>query len=272
MTSCWPCAFPSPGLTSVPGSIPLGVCRNCNALACDRHGAVDTAKGQYWCSVCLPSLVIQQQGGGGGGGGGPTASAGPAAANRTLLGGDIRTVTQLTARFPEPVAMSRAHAEAVRPVAPVVLRLAQIRWRHLAGEELEVPLDLVPPLVGISLWSAGHEPGDLPAYVPGKEGRQLRRNPLVSGLLYAQRLGISADAAEAWASPQFSDSRLALIADRQVRKEIDLEVSRLEQEPDLRGPQRRTSWLGPDAGASADSSLTRADGRDEDTGQSWLAT
>jgi len=266
MTSCWVCAYPSPGLTSASGSISLGVCTSCSCLACDLHGAVDTAKGQYWCSVCLPSLVIRGgTGGDDGGGGGPSAATAATDPNRSLLADPVQYPLSLALRFPELVARGREHAEPVRPVAAVVLRLAQLRWRRLAGEDLDVPLDLVPTLVGVSLWSAGHAPGDLPSYPPGEEGRQLRRNPLVAGLLYGQQLDstrgffgdtlLAEQPPKVWAEPEFAQTPQGQAVDAEVHDELALEVRRM-QRPDGRRPERTTV----------------VDARPEDLGQTWLTS
>jgi hypothetical protein len=130
---------------------------------------------------------------------------------------------------------------------------------------LAVPLDLVPPLVGLSVWSAGHAPGDLPSYPPGDEGRQLRRNPLVAGLLYGQQLdstraffaqGVLVQEPPAvWAEPSFAQTADGRAVDAEVHEELVREVERLQQ-PDDRRPQQATTL----------------DSGPETFGQNWLTT
>jgi hypothetical protein len=192
MTVCWSCSYPSPGIKNVNQLDPAGVCRNCYSLTCDWHGAVDSAKGQFWCAACLPGVIIRAVSTGGGGGGGPGGQPvgrdGDDDSDQRLLGGRIKSLVSLSLRFPELAAASRDHAGPIEPVAYMVEILAELRWTRLTGQQLDIPRGFVAPLVGLSLWAAGHEASDIPNYPPGEEGPLLRRNPLVSGLLYAQRL------------------------------------------------------------------------------------
>jgi hypothetical protein len=175
---------------------------HCNGLDCGEHGAVSAANGMFECVVCVPSIVLRGRGGppddgggdggggGGGGGGGP-----PAPARREQWAPPTADTREwLALRFPEFVARSRHHAGPIEPFAKAVLSLARMRWLMLTGERIDAPVDLVAPLVGMSLWAGGLAAGNVPSYLPGTEGPLLRRNPLVGGLLYGQRRVRASDA------------------------------------------------------------------------------
>lgn len=199
MALCWTCKYPITGAPAGSAQVPVGVCRNCRALTCDHHGAVDTGLGQFWCATCLPAVFIRRTGGGDGGGGGPSISqpvgglqhADSDDSPPSLLAGQVMQRLAFQARFPEIAAEVLPRADALPFPQDHILALASERWTRITGEGLRCASSMVLIAVAVSLWAGGLPVGAMPAVRAGTEGPILRRNPLATGLLYLLSYGQS---------------------------------------------------------------------------------
>lgn len=184
MTECWVCAHAAEGRAS-PSSDPtsVGVCWRCSIFCCDTHAEFDTLAGLFYCSPCVSdgeSSPPTEPPGGGPGGGGPGLGRPRGRGERP-----IPFISALNAkiRFPRLHKSSMAHVDPflARYEISEVIRVSARPWQDLFGERInvhEVDEELVALGIGMTLWSAGLDPGELPAVLP-ENLSWLVRNPIL---------------------------------------------------------------------------------------------
>ena len=181
MSSCWVCANPAENHWPSNDPDPVGVCGACSAFVCNKHGEIDTLTGVLVCSPCVGGDAStpprNDPGPGPGdrpGGGRPRGPGG--------MGLKFSDLADLIRRFPRFSRAGRAHADAFRERvdAEMIGRIAAA-WEAQRGQVIDraaVDEELVAAGVGITLWSAGFDPGDLPR--PVEDNRAwLVKNPVL---------------------------------------------------------------------------------------------
>jgi hypothetical protein len=241
MSQCWTCSHVSRHATA-PGD-GVGVCRDCNGLACSGHGVVDATLDYFVCYLCVANAVAgtghRGRGGGGGGGGGP-AGGGPDPGDPGDGGGDSggsaadageatglaalgrRPLAEAALRYRGLVATARdllPRAVRVRDAVALVGELrAVLHDGHPAGLPAGERLDWAIAL-GLAALS---EPGSAPTGVlpPGDAGDAMVRLPVVMGLSYVMALDPEGTQGALWPWYEEVDApwvtlgaRLTLVAD-----------------------------------------------------------
>lgn len=237
---CWSCSYPAPGLRVVSGGKPLGVCDDCSSLTCEQHGAVDASVNKFRCAACYPLVALQTTAG---------SPAPPGSGGGPPLTQPVYSEDTLALHVPDLVAASRAHADEVRSVSPLAVFVGDLRWRRLTGQPLRASTDLAASLIGISLYAAGLRPGDIPRFQPGEEGPLLRRNPLIAGLLHAQRLGSLFEAFEAARYGELWEPDRIPEFDAELNAQLNAELRTLSSLPP---PPRRVEYRTADNGGEDD--------------------
>jgi hypothetical protein len=181
MTECWVCANPAENRPPpFDDHTSVGVCTRCSIFACNGHAEFDTGAGVLYCAPCV-----------GGGesspptdpppGDNPPGDRPPGPGGRGLF---FSSFAEAVRRFPGFHRRSEAHAQAFKAnndVADIVNRLAS-KWKETRGEKINlsaVDSDLMAAGIGVTLWSAGLKPGELPA-LSEKNLMWLAKNPLLA--------------------------------------------------------------------------------------------
>lgn len=182
MPECWVCANPAQNHVSPSGdTTSVGVCFRCSIFACNTHAEFDSGPGLLYCSPCV--------GGGGssppadptgGPGGGPTPGR-PRSPDQPPM--SFTSVQDAEKRFRQFYRSSKAHADAFaarQSVSDMVSHVAD-RWQELFGERIrvqDIDEELIAFGIGVTLWSAGLDPGDIPEISEGNL-TWLVKNPLL---------------------------------------------------------------------------------------------
>jgi hypothetical protein len=181
MAECWVCANPAEQhKPPFEDHSAVGVCTRCSVFACNGHAEFDTGAGLLYCAPCV-----------GGDDSSPPTEPGPddrPPGDRPPGPGGLRLVFSSLAeaerRFPNFHRHSKAHAEAFKGnnnIANMVGAFAP-KWEQTRGEKIDlnaVDTDLIAAGIGVTLWSAGLNPGDLP-HLSQRNLVWLVKNPLLA--------------------------------------------------------------------------------------------
>jgi hypothetical protein len=140
----------------------------------------DTDLGILFCTLCVGDRASSPPTRPGGGGGGPA----PRRPRTPDDSPNFASAPDAARRFPRFRRSSEAHADAfaARHEISGVIRQIAPRWEELFGESIsvqDVDEELIAFGIGVTLWSAGLDPGEIPE---PSEGNLvwLVRNPLLS--------------------------------------------------------------------------------------------
>jgi hypothetical protein len=186
MTECWVCANPAkdhaPGFSS---QTAVGVCTRCSIFACNGHAEFDTGAGLLYCAPCV-------------GGGDSSPPTGPLPDDQPPgdqppgdrppgpggLGLVFSSVAEAVRRFPGFHRHSEVHADTFKANNNMVNMVKDLasKWEETRGEKINlgaVDTDLIARGIGVTLWSAGLNPGELPDLSP-QNLIWLVKNPLLA--------------------------------------------------------------------------------------------
>jgi hypothetical protein len=162
-------------------STAVGVCRRCNTFVCNTHEEFDSRPGILYCAPCVGSGGSSPPTKPGGGPGGPTPGR-PRSPDEPPI--SFSSAPDAESRFPRFYRKSKAHADAflARHNISAMTRHLAPRWEELFGERInvqDVDEELIAFGIGVTLWSAGLIPGELPEASEGNLS-WLVRNRLLS--------------------------------------------------------------------------------------------
>jgi hypothetical protein len=185
MPECWVCANPDKSHASPsPDSTSVGVCRRCSIFGCNTHADIDTGPFLLYCSPCVGGGGSSPPSGPPPGDGGPGGGPSPSRRNPGGAGLFFPSVRDAMSRFPRFHRSSKDHADAFSArhnISEMIRHLAP-RWEQVYGEQIniqEIDEELIAFGIGVTLWSAGLDPGELPE-VSEENLTWLARNPILS--------------------------------------------------------------------------------------------